>query len=105
MSTDDKEVTLRLVRRVLEPDKSADPVHHFLFVQVGNNVLLEAGYLDFAELKTAIDQGRETGGIAEATLFIKHRLQLTPQALQQLVDASQEILAALNATTKHEVTQ
>lgn len=98
MSINVKEVTLRLVRRVLEPNKPADPVHHFLFVQVGNDILLEAGYLDLAELKAAIDQGRETGGPAETTLFIQHRLQLTPHSLQQLVDAGKEILAALNPT-------
>ena len=96
MGADEREVMLRLVRRVLEPDRPAELVHHFLLVRVGNDILLEAGYLDLAEFKAAIDRGREAGTPVDATLFIGHRLQLSPDTLRQLVEACNEILASLN---------
>lgn len=105
MSVDEKETVIRLVRRVLAPEKPAEPVHHFLFVRVNDDILLEAGYLDLAELKVAIDQSQQTGTPVDVPLFIGHRFQLTTNALRRLITTASEMLAAIEAPVEQEVTK
>lgn len=94
--SDEQAVAVRAVRKVLNPDKSPDTVHHFLFTRVGTDILMEAGYFNLLELKEALDAARGKGEAQDVSLIVHHSLHLSPRVLRQLVDAASEILAGLN---------
>jgi hypothetical protein len=94
--SDEQTVAVRAVRKVMNPDKAPDTVHHVLFARVGTDILLEAGYFNLLELKEAMDAARGTGEVQDVTLTIHHSLHLSPRVLRQLVGAASEILAGLS---------
>lgn len=87
-------VAIKLVRRVLDQDKPPEPVHHFGLTRVGEEVLMEAGYLDLAELKAAIDSSK-AGEEGAATVTVYRRLLFSREVLKQLAAAAEQILSAL----------
>jgi hypothetical protein len=105
MSVDEKEAVIRLVRRVMVPDRPPELVHHFFLIRVSDDVLLEMGYLDLAEINLAIEHSRETNAPVDANLFIGHRFQLSLDALRRLVEAGTQILNTRQTPVEHEVTK
>lgn len=93
-------LALKMVRRVLHQGTPPGPVHHFVLTRVGNEILLEAGYLDLVELKQAIDTGiTGEGEPGSVTLTIHHQMLLTPDVLEQLSHAVEQIVSGLNKPT------
>jgi hypothetical protein len=95
----DEAVALRLERTpLLPPEVPPIPVFHFGFTRVGNQVLLEPGYVDLVELRGAIEQLRgelPSEPVIAVHIFIKEKYLLDREALIRLRDAADEILQSM----------
>jgi hypothetical protein len=94
---DEDVLAVELQRASVSPEAPAVPVYHFVITRVGNEFLLEPGYVDLAELKIAIDQARLLGGQGpvRVPLYIREKYLCTQDALVQLRTAADEILSRL----------
>lgn len=95
MTGDDIERTLVLERKSLvPPDVPPIPVFHFAFTRVGNQVLLEPGYVDLVELRQVLEHPAIPGP-SKVQLFIKEKYLMDRETLVRLRDAAEEILQGM----------
>jgi hypothetical protein len=96
---EDKVVALRLERTpLLPPDVPPIPVFQFNFTRVGNQILLEPGYVDLVELRAAIEQLRSVTPAESPVLvriFIREKYLMDRETLVRLRDAADEILQSI----------
>ncbi|HYX22577.1 MAG TPA: hypothetical protein VFC23_00365 [Thermoanaerobaculia bacterium] len=95
MADDEEVVAIELQRAAVTPEAPAIPVYHFVITRVGNEVLLEPGYVDHAELKVAIDRAQLQGekGPAHCNLYVREKYLCSRDTLIQLRRAADEILS------------
>jgi len=95
----DEVVALRLERTpLLPPDVPPIPVFHFGFTRVGNQILLEPGYVDLVELRAAVEQLRgatPTEPAIVVRIFIREKYLMDRETLVRLRDAADEILQSI----------
>jgi hypothetical protein len=88
-------VSLRLERHLVDGAGLPLTVQHFLLTRVGNDILLEAGFFDLVELKTAID-GAKGGGPLAVRLYVRDRVMMSRETLRQLQGAVEHILRGMD---------
>ena len=91
---------------LLPPEVPPIPVFHFAFTRVGNQILLEPGYVDLVELRLAMEQVRSgkppDKENAVVRIYIKEKYVMDRQALTQLRDAAEEILQGMPESNEGE---
>jgi hypothetical protein len=94
---EDKSFGLQLERMPLGPEVPPIPVYHFALTRVGNQVLVEPGYVDLVELRVALEQAQAGSLPAETTLnlYIREKYLLDRSTLVQLRDAVEHILQGM----------
>jgi hypothetical protein len=103
--TDTKKVRMQLERVPADASLAPLPAHHCLLTRVGNEFLLEIGYLDFRELHEHAEEARKAEAAAETPspkdkeqrlhLYIVGRFQFSKGSLGQLFGAAKENLESL----------
>jgi hypothetical protein len=103
--TDAKKVRMQLERVHTDASLAPLPAHHCLLTRVGDEFLLEIGFLDFRELHEHAEQARQAEAATEDSspqdkeqrlhLFIVGRFQFSKASLKQLFVATREILESL----------
>jgi len=76
-----------LRRQVVEAGKAPEAAHHFVLTRVGDEVLLEVGFVDLTAVALTM-RGKESD---ELTLYVTHRFSLSRQGLDRLFQAVDEI--------------
>lgn len=101
MADDEEVVAIELQRIPVSPEAPAIPVYHFVITRVGDEVLLEPGYVDHAELKAAIDRAQLEGGKepARCNLYVREKYLCSRDILVQLRQAADDILSRFPETT------
>ncbi|HEX4496665.1 MAG TPA: hypothetical protein VIE43_13415 [Thermoanaerobaculia bacterium] len=90
---------------LLPPDVPPIPVFHFAFTRVGNQVLLEPGFVDLVELRAAVEQLRgelSPEPVPVVRIFIKEKYLLDRETLVRLRDATEEILQSMPESNEGE---
>lgn len=95
MADDEEVVAIELQRAPVSPEAPAVPIYHFVITRVGNEVLLEPGYVDHVELKAAIDRAQLEEGKepARCNLYVREKYVCSRDTLVQLRRAADEILS------------
>jgi len=89
-------VVLELRRVPLTPEVPPVPAYHFVITRVGDQYLLEPGFVDLVELKGEMDRSRDAEqSRAEITVnfYVRDKYLCTRKILTQLRDAADEILS------------
>jgi hypothetical protein len=75
-------------------------VHKFNWVRVGPDVMLEVGYFDLLDLRTAVEAGKSGDAEAAATLHVTDQFALSPQAVIDLIDVVGQLGKDIEAMKK-----
>jgi hypothetical protein len=88
---------LQLERTSLTPAVPPVPVFHCALSRVGNQVLLEPGYVDLVELRVEIERAQAAvrPEPAPVKLYIREKYLFGRAALVQLRDAVEQILQSM----------
>jgi hypothetical protein len=94
---DEKSFDLQLERMSLSPEVPPVPAYHFALTRIGNQILLEPGYVDFVELRVALEQARagSSSDPVHVQLFIKEKYLMDRETLIRLRDAAEQILQGM----------
>lgn len=90
-------VELRLERIKLREDAPPYPAHKFFYTRVGPDILLEIGHFDLVELRSALEESRESGERSDVKIFISDSFSLSPQAAFELMQMAQRLVDDLKS--------
>ncbi len=88
------ETTLKLRRLISDPAKAPEAVHYFVWARSGTEFLLECGHVDFLEAHKAASAIQQGDDAEPLDLIIVRRFSLSPESLERLGKAVNEMLAS-----------
>jgi hypothetical protein len=86
-----KETQIKLRRHLVNPSVPPKPAHQFMWTRVGTDIVLEVGYFDLPELRTALQRAKDKGQPAETSFYVTDRFTLTPTSVASLVQAGKDL--------------
>jgi len=84
---------IRLRRKIVDPEKPPEVVHHVVWTRVDREVVLEVGFVDLTSVALA-KAGVERDDV-DLTFYVTHRLSFGPEAQKRLVKTMERLGAAL----------
>ena len=89
--SDQDQVKLSFNRVVVRPENPPKPVHKVFWSRVGNDILLDVGYIALVETRAAITKAKEGEEPEPLSFYVTDRFSLTPQAAVELKVAIEQM--------------
>ena len=91
-----KATPLKMRRILVNPSEPPKALNRIFWTRVGQEIVIEAGHFDIVDLRTAVRTPRESGDSpVELDFYITDRFVLTPNAVKDIYDVWQELVADL----------